>query len=92
MHEVAHHGGEQLIAVGHPQGVSSAADARRRRIRTRVGTDRTEQALPALDWTRRAHRDPAQSLDRARVPSEMVMKTRVLSTWVGGKSVFEAAK
>jgi predicted amidohydrolase YtcJ len=30
--------------------------------------------------------------DIMRVPSEMVMKTRVLSTWVGGKSVFEAAK
>jgi predicted amidohydrolase YtcJ len=30
--------------------------------------------------------------DIMRVPSEMVMKTRVLSTWVGGKAVFEAAK
>ena len=36
-----------------------------------MGAD-AKQALPALGWTRRAHRDPAQSLDRARVPSEMV--------------------
>ena len=28
--------------------------------------------------------------DIMRVPAEMVMKTRVLSTWVGGKAVFEA--
>lgn len=28
--------------------------------------------------------------DIMRVPVEMVMKTRVLSTWVGGKAVFEA--
>ena len=30
--------------------------------------------------------------DIMRVPAEMVMKTRVLSTWVGGRAVFEAAK
>ena len=28
--------------------------------------------------------------DIMRVPAEMVMKTKVLSTWVGGKAVFEA--
>ena len=30
--------------------------------------------------------------DIMRVPAEMVMKTKVVSTWVGGKAVFEAAK
>jgi len=30
--------------------------------------------------------------DIMRVPAEMVMKTRVLSTWVGGRAVFESAK
>lgn len=30
--------------------------------------------------------------DIMRVPSEMVMKTKVVSTWVGGRAVFEAAK
>jgi predicted amidohydrolase YtcJ len=30
--------------------------------------------------------------DIMRVPVEMVMKTKVVSTWVGGKAVFEAAK
>ncbi len=30
--------------------------------------------------------------DIMRVPAEMIMKTRVLSTWVGGRAVFEAAK
>ena len=30
--------------------------------------------------------------DIMRVPAEMVMKTRVLSPWVGGRAVFEAAK
>ena len=30
--------------------------------------------------------------DIMRVPAEMVMKTRVVSTWVGGKAVFEAVR
>jgi len=30
--------------------------------------------------------------DIMRVPSEMVMKAKVVSTWVGGRAVFEAAK
>ena len=30
--------------------------------------------------------------DIMRVPVEMVMKTKVVSTWVGGRAVFEAAK
>ncbi|MDQ8158232.1 MAG: amidohydrolase [Gemmatimonadota bacterium] len=30
--------------------------------------------------------------DIMRVPAEMVMKTRVLSTWVGGKAVYEAVR
>ncbi|MDQ8160984.1 MAG: amidohydrolase [Gemmatimonadota bacterium] len=30
--------------------------------------------------------------DIMRVPSEMVMKTKVVSTWVGGKAVYEAAR
>jgi predicted amidohydrolase YtcJ len=30
--------------------------------------------------------------DIMRVPAEMVMKASVVSTWVGGKAVYEAAK
>ena len=70
--KIAHHSGEQFVAIRHAKRIRCALDARSGVLRLRIRAHGAQQSHAALGGAGGAWRDPAQALHGLGMPDEVV--------------------